>query len=88
MLLAGFGERSSFTTFRPHTQPKLSVRVLETVVGTEGRLVGLSTLDSTVDERLESAAPDAVLQRECEPRVLNGQPDEVPETLSVAFEMP
>ena len=61
---------------------------MEAVVGTDGRLVGLSTLNSNVDQRLEAAASDAVLQWQYEPTLLNGRPVEVPVTLNVAFEQP
>ncbi|MYB51918.1 MAG: TonB family protein [Acidobacteriia bacterium] len=61
---------------------------LEGVVGKEGRVVGLSTLNSIVDERLSSAASDAVLQWRYDPTLLNGQPVETVVTISVAFEIP
>lgn len=61
---------------------------MEAVLGPEGRLVGLSTLNSTVDERLAAAASDAVLQWEYQPTLLNGNPVETAVTLSVAFELP
>ena len=61
---------------------------MEAVVGTEGRLVGLSTLNSTVDERLAAAATDAVLQWHYQPTLLNGRPVGTAVTLSVAFELP
>ncbi|MDE0105165.1 MAG: TonB family protein [Bryobacterales bacterium] len=61
---------------------------MEAVVGTDGRLVGLSTLNSNVDQRLEAAASDAVLQWQYEPTLLNGRPVEVAVTLNVAFELP
>ena len=61
---------------------------LEGVIGNEGRLVGLSTLNSIVDERLVAAASDAVLQWRYDPTLLNGQPVETLVTISVAFEIP
>ena len=62
--------------------------LMEAVIGTEGRLVGLSTLNSMVDERLAAAASDAVLQWKYQPTLLNGRPVEVAATVSVAFELP
>lgn len=62
--------------------------LLEGVIGKEGRLVGLSTLNSIIDERLVSAASDAVLQWRYDPTLLNGRPVETVVTISVAFEIP
>ena len=62
--------------------------LLEGVIGKEGRLVGLSTLNSIVDERLVAAASDAVHQWRYDPTLLNGQPVETVVTISVAFEIP
>lgn len=62
--------------------------LMEAVIGTEGRLVGLATLNSMVDERLAAAASDAVLKWEYRPTLLNGRPVEVAVTVSVAFELP
>jgi len=61
---------------------------LEGVIGTGGRLVGISTLNSIVDERLVSAASDAVRQWRYNPTLLNGRPVETVVTISVAFEIP
>ena len=61
---------------------------LEGVIGKEGRLVGLSTLNSIVDKRLVGAASDAVLQWRYDPTLLNGRPVETVVTISVAFEIP
>ena len=61
---------------------------LEGVIGTRGRLVGISTLNSIVDERLVSAASDAVRQWRYNPTLLNGRPVETVVTISVAFEIP
>ena len=61
---------------------------MEAVIGTEGRVAGLSTLNSRVDERLAAAASDAVLQWHYEPTLLNGRPVEVAATVSVAFDLP
>ena len=62
--------------------------LMEGVIGKEGRLVGLSTLNSMVDERLAAAASDAVLQWRYDPTLLNGRPVEAIVTISVAFEIP
>ena len=62
--------------------------LLEGVIGKEGRLVGLSELNSIIDERLVDAASDAVLQWRYDPTLLNGQPVETVVTISVAFEIP
>ena len=62
--------------------------VMEALIGKEGQLVGLSMLNSMVDERLAAAASDAVLQWKYQPTLLNGRPVEVAVTLSVAFELP
>lgn len=62
--------------------------LMEAVIGAEGRLVGLSTLNSMVDERLAAAASDAVLQWKYQPTLLNGRPVEVAVTVRVAFELP
>lgn len=62
--------------------------LMEAVIGPEGRLTGLSTLNSMVDERLAAAASDAVLKWKYQPTLLNGRPVEVAATVSVAFELP
>lgn len=62
--------------------------LLEGVIGKEGRIVGLSTLNSIIDERLAGAASDAVLQWRYDPTLLNGRPVETVVTISVAFEIP
>lgn len=62
--------------------------LLEGVIGKEGRLSGLSTLNSIIDERLVGAASDAVLQWRYDPTLLNGRPVETVVTISVGFEIP
>ena len=62
--------------------------LMEGVIGKDGRLDGLSTLNSMVDDRLAAAASDALLQWRYEPTLLNGRPVEVVVTVSVAFELP
>ena len=62
--------------------------LMEGVIGKEGRLIGLSTLNSMVDERLAAAASDALLLWQYEPTLLNGRPFEVDVTISLAFELP
>ena len=61
---------------------------MEGVIGTEGRFIGLSTLNSMVDKRLAAAATDALLQWRYVPTLLNGKPFEVVVTISLAFELP
>ena len=61
---------------------------MEAVVGTDGRLVGLTTLNSLVDGRLAAAASDAVLAWQYEPTLLNGRPVESAVTIRVAFDLP
>lgn len=62
--------------------------LLEGVIGKDGRLSGLSTLNSIIDERLVGAASDAVPQWRYDPTLLNGRPVETVVTISVAFEIP
>ena len=62
--------------------------LLQGVIGTGGRLVDISTLNSIVDERLISAASDAVRHWRYNPTLLNGRPVETVVTISVAFEIP
>ena len=62
--------------------------LMEAVIGTEGRLVGLSRLNSMVDERLAAATSEAVLRWKYQPTLLNGRPVEVAVTVTVAFELP
>ena len=61
---------------------------LKGVIGIEGRLAGLSKLNSMVDERLVAAALDAALQWRYDPTLLNGRPVETVVTISVAFDLP
>ena len=56
--------------------------------GKRAGLVGLSALNSIIDERLVDAASDAVLQWRYDPTLLNGRPVETVVTISVAFEIP
>ncbi|MDE0627778.1 MAG: energy transducer TonB [Bryobacterales bacterium] len=62
--------------------------LMEAVIRTEGRLVGLSRLNSMVDERLAAATSEAVLRWKYQPTLLNGRPVEVAVTVTVAFELP
>ncbi len=62
--------------------------LLKGVIGKDGRLSGLSTLNSIIDERLVGAASDAILQWRYDPTLLNGRPVETVVTISVAFEIP
>ncbi len=57
-------------------------------IDSEGRLLGLTTLNSNVDDRLAAAAREAVTQWRYEPTLLNGRPIEVSCTVSVAFHLP
>lgn len=61
--------------------------LLEGVIGKGGRLVSISALNSVVDQRLVSAASDAVRQWRYNPTLLNGRPVETVVTISVAFEI-
>ena len=60
----------------------------EGVIGNDGRIAGLSRLNSIVDERLAAAATEAVLQWRYDPTLLNGLPVAASVTISVAFEIP
>lgn len=62
--------------------------LLDGVIGKEGRVVGLSAINSVVDERLVASASDAVLQWQYDPTLLNGRPVETVVTISVAFDVP
>ena len=55
-------------------------------IGTDGNPIGLTALNSIVDERLKAAAIEAVMQWRYRPTLLNGRPVEVVATISVAFE--
>ena len=60
--------------------------LLEAAIGTDGDPIGLTALNSIVDERLKAAAIEAVMQWRYKPTLLNGRPVEVVATISVAFE--
>lgn len=62
--------------------------LLEGVIGKEGRLIELSTLNSRFDDRLAEAASQAVTQWRYEPALLNGRPIEVACTVNIAFQLP
>ena len=62
--------------------------LLEAVISTDGTVTGLAPINSIVDERLVTAATEAVLQWRYEPARLNGQPFEIGAQISVAFELP
>ena len=58
------------------------------VIEKDGKLSGLTPVNSIIDERLVAAAKIAVSQWRYEPARLNGQPVEVKAKLSVAFQLP
>ena len=62
--------------------------LLEAAISRDGTLTGLAPVNSIVDERLVTAATEAVLQWRYEPARLNGQPFEIGAKISVAFELP
>ena len=93
--VGGNVRKARLVHFVPPTYPPEAERegvegtvFMEGVIGKEGRLVGLSTLNSMVDKRLVAAASDALLQWQYEPTLLNGRPFEVDVTISLAFEVP
>ena len=59
--------------------------LLEATISTDGKLVGATTVNSIVDERLKAAAIEAVMQWSYKPTLLNGRPVEVVATISVSF---
>lgn len=59
--------------------------LLEATIGTDGKLIGLTTLNSSVDQRLEAATTEAVMQWRYDPTLLNGRPVEVVAKISVSF---
>ena len=62
--------------------------LFEGVIERDGKLSGLTPVNSIIDERLVTAAKVAVSQWRYEPARLNGQPVEVKAKLSVAFQLP
>ena len=62
--------------------------LFEGVIETDGKLSGLTPVNSIIDDRLVAAAKIAVSQWRYEPARLNGQPVAVEAKLSVAFQLP
>ena len=62
--------------------------LFEAVIEADGTLSGLAPVNSIVDERLVTAARDALSQWRYEPTRLNGQPVAARAKLSVAFQLP
>ncbi len=61
--------------------------MLQAVISTEGNLLGLSVMNTSVDASLASAAMDAVRQWHYQPTLLNGLPVEVVTTIAVTFRL-
>ena len=62
--------------------------LLEAVISQEGEPIGLKAINVAVDQRLTSAAIEAVRLWRYEPVLLNGKPIEVVTTINVAFRLP
>ncbi len=61
--------------------------LLQAVISTDGNLLGLSAINTSVDARLRQAAIDAVPQWKYQPTLLNDVPVEVITTITVNFKM-
>jgi TonB family protein len=61
--------------------------LLRAVISVQGKLLGLSVINTSVDPELAKAATDAVKQWEYTPTLLNGLPVEVATTISVNFRL-
>lgn len=61
--------------------------LLKAVISTDGSLLGLSVVNTSVDARLAKAASDAVSQWRYQPTLLNGVPVEVVTTVTVSFKL-
>lgn len=61
--------------------------LLQAVISTDGNLLGLSAINTSVDARLRQAAIDAVSQWKYQPTLLNDVPVEVITTITVNFKM-
>ena len=59
--------------------------LLEAVIGTDGRVLNLKTVNTQVHADLIKAATDAVTQWQYEPTYLNGQPVEIVTAITVNF---
>jgi protein TonB len=59
--------------------------LLEAVIGREGKVLNLKTVNSLVHQDLTKAAMDAVSQWEYQPTYLNGEPVEVITQITVNF---
>ena len=62
--------------------------LLEAVISKEGEPVGLKATNTVVDQRLVSAAMEAVRLWRYKPALLNGEPVEVVTTMSIVFRLP
>ncbi len=62
--------------------------LLEAVISQEGEPLGLKAINTVVDQRLVSAAIEAVRLWRYEPVLLNGKPVEVVTTVNVTFRLP
>lgn len=61
--------------------------LLRAVISTEGGLLGLSVMNTSVDGELAQAAMEAVKQWRYQPTLLNGAPVEVVTTIAVTFRL-
>ncbi|MBS1827352.1 MAG: TonB family protein [Acidobacteria bacterium] len=61
--------------------------LLEGVIGTEGNIVSLRSVNSLVNAELTKAAMDAVSQWRYQPTLLNGQPVEVITTITINYKL-
>jgi TonB family protein len=61
--------------------------LLRAVISTQGNLLGLAAINTSVDPELAQAAIDAVQQWQYEPTLLNGAPVEVVTTITVNFHL-
>ncbi|MGA2591565.1 MAG: M56 family metallopeptidase [Bryobacteraceae bacterium] len=61
--------------------------LLRAVISTEGNLLGVSVMNTSVDAELAKAAMDAVQQWRYQPTLLNGEPVEVVTTIAVTFRL-
>lgn len=62
--------------------------LFEAVISQEGEPIGLKAINIVVDQRLVSAAIEAVRLWRYKPMLLNGKPIEVVTTISVVFRLP
>lgn len=61
--------------------------LLRAVISTQGNLLGVAVINTSIDPELAQAAMDAVKQWQYEPTLLNGAPVEVVTTITVNFRL-